>query len=779
MAVTRHFKKIPRWLTSLIPILMLYFCYVILSKLGTILIIPPGPASVMWPSAGIALGFAYVLGIRCAPAIFLASITVTYGLYEGPAVNGIAVTIFLALGATLHAVLGAALIKCCLRSEFYLGSLKDILLFLLLGGPLACFITANIAGLTFVIFADLPSDQFIELAKIWWIGDILGVIVFAPFTVIVLSHIYNTRMGALTASTLPTIIVPLIISISIFIFSFHSVKNELIEDELEKYVYEVNDLIHHFKEDLTADIIIINATASYIQASKNTRALEFKIFANALLDRSSGLYGMSWLPKVSDNKRDAFVQDIREQGYLDFEIKSRNNKGRLQSSKTKPVYYPLTFMEPYNQNALFRGLDIYWQDDAASAERRALLDAATDLGVARATSRFSDARKQDEYGFIIYHPVFKEQGPAQDLRHIGYVNGIFKFPDLLQSLAQESAAIGSEFFLTELSDSLPPLLLFDTRTTDNKEGSAESYDLDERVHFKKQIDVVGKNWELTFIKKQALLAGENVTPLWLLAGGGALFNTLLLIILMMTASQNNFVQKLVAQRTRELKQANEELEEFAYRTSHDLRSPIVSSVTLLRIAGDAIKDGQTKIADDSINHARKSLSKLERLISDILTLTHIGSSNEAKVLLNVSETINAAISKLDHANGFENLTIERDIRYFGRILTKPSRLKLILENLISNAAKYQDPEKDSPNLKISVFSVNEHLYLEFSDNGLGISEEYRHQAFEMFRRFHPKVADGTGLGLYLMKKSAHVLEGEISYHPLENGSLFRLIIPIR
>lgn len=774
MKIEERFRKAPSWFLNIVLILAAFFTYILFSKLGDFFVIPPGFVSVMWPAAGVALGFVYAFGNKVAIGIFLARFVMIISIYTAPDASDIIIALMLSAGATLHAVVGSALIRRFTNSEFYMGSLKDIVIFLLLGGPLACLLTAFIGGLTFTNLGNLPADQFFKFVETWWAGDVFGVIVFAPLTVIILSHIQ--RRKTLTASSLTTIIVPLIISISIFTIVFDSVKKQLLQHTYDEYSEDVSHIINQFTEILAVDITAINATASYMEASEHVTASEFRIFTKPLLNKFSGLYGLSWLPKVSYQRRDLFVKDIQSQGYLDFEIKIRDDKGVVQTSKKKQVYYPITYLEPYERNGLAQGLDVYGQGGVFGATRRESLDEARDLGVARASNRFIG---QGKYRFIIHYPVFRGFNDAHGREHIGYINGVFVFPELVRSLVEPSSFIGSEFFLTEISADMGPKLLFDSRTSDNKEGTAASYELNKVVHFERGFDVAGKRWKITFIKNLPLLEGDYGRSIWALAGGGALFNTLFLIILMMIASQNNFVQKLVEKRTRDLRHANEELEEFAYRTSHDLRSPIVSSVTLLSLADEAIRDGNTEIASKSISHAQKSLGKLDILISDILTLTQIGSTNETDVFLKIPDVIDDAICKLDHADGFEKLSIELDIRFEDEILTKPTRLQLIFENLISNAAKYHDPDEANPTLKISCYPVDEDLYLEFSDNGLGIPEEYRNQVFDMFKRFHPKVAGGTGLGLYLMKRSARVLDGEISYQPLEKGSLFRIIIPIK
>ena len=324
-----------------------------------------------------------------------------------------------------------------------------------------------------------------------------------------------------------------------------------------------------------------------------------------------------------------------------------------------------------------------------------------------------------------------------------------------------------------------PLVLYDSRTADKKEGSTESYDLSDVNYTSHSVKIAGQIWQMVFTKNGPLITGDYLRSLWAFAIGGTTFTLLLFIILTMISARNESVEKLVSLRTEELNRANEELEEFAYRTSHDLRSPIVSSVQLLNLADDAIQDNETEFASKSIAHAKQSLGKLETLISDILTLTEIGSQNETEAILDVSQAVDEALAKLDHADGFHRLKVIKEISIEGQVIIKPSRFKLILENLISNATKYQSPKKDDPFLKISCFNTGNNLHLHVSDNGLGIDPRYQKQMFEMFKRFHPKVAVGSGLGLYLMRKSAHILGGDIEFVPLEDGSLFKLVVPAR
>ena len=227
----------------------------------------------------------------------------------------------------------------------------------------------------------------------------------------------------------------------------------------------------------------------------------------------------------------------------------------------------------------------------------------------------------------------------------------------------------------------------------------------------------------------------------------------------------------------ELIQSNAELEEFAYRVSHDLRAPLVSSIRLTELASDCMKEGQISVADQSLTHIRNSLTKLESLLCNILTLTRTKHEEEQPQNVLIDELVDHSLDNIMHMENFQKLDIVKDIQDDCEIYLKKSRLVLIVENLISNAVKYQNPNEDNPFVKITSYRSNNDFIFEVADNGLGIPEDQQNNMFKMFKRFHPKTSFGSGLGLYMIKKSADILEGHIEYISKPKGGKFRLTLP--
>lgn len=232
------------------------------------------------------------------------------------------------------------------------------------------------------------------------------------------------------------------------------------------------------------------------------------------------------------------------------------------------------------------------------------------------------------------------------------------------------------------------------------------------------------------------------------------------------------------QYERQILEANAELEEFSYRTSHDLRSPIASSIGMVSIVQDMIEGGAT--ADELtpvLARIEQSFRKLDGLIQNIIMLTRVKVLEEPETPIPVARIINDTVERLRYIDASQKTEIVVDVPTALVLHKKASRFQIIIDNLLSNALKYRDPLESRPQVEIRARRENDAFMLSVTDNGLGIREGDEKQLFQMFRRFHPQHAYGSGLGLYILKKSAEHLGGTVSYHRREKGSRFIVTLP--
>ncbi|MEM9102681.1 MAG: PAS domain-containing sensor histidine kinase [Pseudomonadota bacterium] len=228
-----------------------------------------------------------------------------------------------------------------------------------------------------------------------------------------------------------------------------------------------------------------------------------------------------------------------------------------------------------------------------------------------------------------------------------------------------------------------------------------------------------------------------------------------------------------------LKLANEELKEFAYRTSHDLRSPLVSSRRLVNIIMQKLAKDELSDVPHYLKLIDSSLGELEILVMDILKMTQLEHASSCTDKIDFPKLVESLLQKLSNMEGFSRINFYTDFEKLSKPIEAPlTHMKHVVENLLSNAIKYQDYEHDNPSVTISAQEEAYGIVFSVSDNGIGIPEKHREYVFSMFKRFHPKTAFGSGLGLYMVKKCVEgSFGGSIFYKPLTKGSKFTIKMP--
>ena len=225
----------------------------------------------------------------------------------------------------------------------------------------------------------------------------------------------------------------------------------------------------------------------------------------------------------------------------------------------------------------------------------------------------------------------------------------------------------------------------------------------------------------------------------------------------------------------ELKVINNELDNFVYRSSHDLVAPLKSLRGLISVAG------MSNNIDELQEYFRLmniSITKLEEFIKSIMDF----STNTKKPLeMRLVQLDNILDSIIDDLKFYENAEKVELIRAYDsnfQIKTDPKRLNIVLSNLVTNALKYHDFDRgESPYIKVSAKIEGNSYLLEVEDNGSGIPEEYQRKIFDMFFRAH-QGTDGSGLGLYIVVDTLNVLKGKIDINSkVRKGTTFKITLP--
>jgi len=236
--------------------------------------------------------------------------------------------------------------------------------------------------------------------------------------------------------------------------------------------------------------------------------------------------------------------------------------------------------------------------------------------------------------------------------------------------------------------------------------------------------------------------------------------------------KNEGLESEIKKRTKELVEYNQQLEQFAFMSSHNLRAPIARILglgNLLELTTHA--EDENKIKTNLIGSARE----LDRIVKDLSTILDLRKNSITSVQdIDLEKEFHLITLNLEKEISETNTSIAIDFTAAPTIRTVRPYLDSILINLIGNAIKYRHPNR-RPEIEVLSEMRGNHFFLMVKDNGIGLDlNQHGHKVFTIYSRFHSHV-EGKGLGLYLVKTQCEALGGkvEIISSP-EKGTTFTI-----
>lgn len=230
-------------------------------------------------------------------------------------------------------------------------------------------------------------------------------------------------------------------------------------------------------------------------------------------------------------------------------------------------------------------------------------------------------------------------------------------------------------------------------------------------------------------------------------------------------NQNKILQERVAERTQDLEylnqnlsETNEELERFAFITSHDLKEPLRNIASFTGLLQRRLRKQEDEETTVYLNFIKKNTHQMHDLIEDVLQYSRIGHQEEYRTQTDTEEVIEDVKASLQTLMKEKNAVVT----YTPLPVLTAVRpyLLTIFKNLIENGIKYNESERPEVRIDCREFPA----FCEFivSDNGIGIDPEYGEQIFMMFKRLHNREKySGSGMGLALVKKVVERAGGSI------------------
>ena len=225
----------------------------------------------------------------------------------------------------------------------------------------------------------------------------------------------------------------------------------------------------------------------------------------------------------------------------------------------------------------------------------------------------------------------------------------------------------------------------------------------------------------------------------------------------------------------EVQQKNQEMEQFVYTVSHDLKAPLVTSMSFIGFLKEDIKAQNLAEVTDSLQRLEKAHKRMQELINDLLQVSRIGRMELhyekvavkevlEEVAENAAERIHSTSAKLEMASDLPEVWADR------------KRLTQAFENLLGNAIKYTS-DAAHPLVKVFCKDIGNEIHICFKDNGPGIESQYHAKIFGLFQRLDSS-KEGTGVGLTIVSRIMQLHGGRVWVEStLGQGSEFWLAFP--
>lgn len=238
---------------------------------------------------------------------------------------------------------------------------------------------------------------------------------------------------------------------------------------------------------------------------------------------------------------------------------------------------------------------------------------------------------------------------------------------------------------------------------------------------------------------------------------------------------NQELERRVHERTAELEATNKELEAFTYSVSHDLRAPLRHIAGFSRMLAEDAGNSLKPEARHYLQRIQEGTHRMGALVDDLLSLTRIGRHEIRVQVTGIESIVKDVISDLKPDT--EGRIVEWKVGKLPFVEADPALLKVVFQNLLSNALKYTRPRANAI-VEVGAEQISDEQVVYVRDNGVGFNMKYADKLFGVFQRLHrSEDFEGTGVGLATVQRIVQKHSGRIWVEAeLDKGATFYFTI---
>jgi PAS domain S-box-containing protein len=534
--------------------------YFLAGKLTQALAIPPGYATAVSPASGLALAGVLLFGYRVLPGVLAGSLAVNIETSFDPSsaatiFHSILLVTSIGLGASFQAALGAKLIRRFIGFPTPLLREREVVGFLILGGPLAC-IAAPTWGVTSLLVAHILLPGSILFSWLtWWVGDTIGVMIFCPLALLFFGkprHIWRPRRISVGLPLCLTFA----LAVLVFVFASMWERNRA-RDEFE---HRADILGQTVRRQINTDIEVERSVQGLLSVSSKVDVEQFRQFVASPLSRHGEIEALAWNPHILNADRAAWERNVQAEGNPDFHITERDGQGNVIRAQIRDDYFPMRFGDPEKENHSMMGFDVTSNPARGAAALRAV-DSGESVATRPVRLLMNSIRP---WGVIVYSPVYRDGTSHTNVRlRRKYITGIVVMVIELDTLEKVSLGNldreGIEFSLIDASTPWArPILLGDQGVITESDGSVRDLNNPSRrgLVYNATFWAGNHKWILQSVRSNDYLIAHPSLNAWIVLAGGLLFTSLLGGFLLVLTGRTARIEELVNERTSELSRAN-------------------------------------------------------------------------------------------------------------------------------------------------------------------------------------------------------------------------------
>jgi len=500
--------------------------YIAGGVIGDLLALEPSNSSPVWPASGIALAAMLCYRWRILPGLFIGifctQLYVSFGWSISEALEkAFTITLIKAFASSAQAALGMLLINRFIGQQDPLLDLPKVLLFFFYGAIISCVVAPTICISMFYLQNILTADDYLLAWLTWWVGDVIGVLIFTPIILTFLAQpqsIWRTRRATVAAPL--SLLLLLLVGMFFYSKQQESIRiNTLFEHRVERVQSALEDEIKTHKN-------IAETIRDAFLANHKMTANQFQLLTKSSLHHHQDIIAIEWIPRVIDHPDQPL---------------SASNK----------IRFPIKYIEPLQGNEKALGFDITQNNNVLiTLKQVAVSGKALSTGLIRLVQDTDHSRVTS----VIYAPLYQKNIPDKIIEeHFHYLSGVIAVVYTIENEKTEAlSALANNQLLIEIKNNSE---IFYSNFIDNILKPVSFISLQTN----KEIEAAGNSWQVSFRPSEQFLSSQTTWHVWWTLLGGLILTGFSGVGLLVLTGRTAHIEEQVAFKTRDLSLINQKL----------------------------------------------------------------------------------------------------------------------------------------------------------------------------------------------------------------------------